>query len=195
MGRVRRAEPSDASGIGRVHVAAWRAAYRGKMPDSYLAGLDPAQSAEGWGRLLAEGPGGGRVMFGADPATVLVTEDDDGRIVGICSFGSERGTATEGAPARVGELMMINFEPASWGSGLARQTMAAALEELTAQGFEEAVLWVLDSNARARRFYEREGWAPDGGEKQDERLGFELHEVRYRRRLRREGSASGSPPP
>ena len=35
--RLRAASPGDAAAIAQVHVAAWHAAYRGLIPDSYLA--------------------------------------------------------------------------------------------------------------------------------------------------------------
>jgi hypothetical protein len=44
-------------------------------------------------------------------------------------------------------------------------------------------LWVLDANERARRFYERTGWAPDGADLTDDSRGFTIREVRYRRDL------------
>ena len=43
-----------------------------------------------------------------------------------------------------------------------------------------ATLYVLDDNPRARRFYEREGWALDGETKTGMVLGLEVAEVRYR---------------
>ncbi|MBV9093965.1 MAG: hypothetical protein JO132_08830 [Streptosporangiaceae bacterium] len=61
--------------------------------------------------------------------------------------------------------------------------MAAALERLAAAGFEQAILWVLDSNVRARRFYEAGGWSTDGAVKDDDSRGFRMTEVRYRRPL------------
>jgi len=54
----------------------------------------------------------------------------------------------------------------------------AALRE---SGYREVILWVLEDNPRARRFYEREGWALDGGRKEDEFLGVQVTEVRYRK--------------
>jgi hypothetical protein len=51
---------------------------------------------------------------------------------------------------------------------------------LRATGFWCATLWALDSNDRARRFYRKAGWVPDGATKVDEREGFSLQEVRYR---------------
>ena len=55
--------------------------------------------------------------------------------------------------------------------------MQAALEELKALGFERALLWVLERNTRARRFYEKCGFSPDGASK-DSGLGDE-EEIRY----------------
>jgi hypothetical protein len=43
--------------------------------------------------------------------------------------------------------------------------LRASERELRSLGFDHAVLWVLDQNTRARRFYEREGWMADGGVK------------------------------
>jgi hypothetical protein len=51
---------------------------------------------------------------------------------------------------------------------------------LRADGFEEAVLWVLDDNPRARRFYELAGWRLNGAVKEDTFLDTPVREVRYR---------------
>jgi Acetyltransferase (GNAT) family. len=61
--------------------------------------------------------------------------------------------------------------------------MAEATRLLTDSGCREAILWVLESNQRARRFYEAAGWRADGGHKIDESYGFPMSLVRYRRRL------------
>jgi RimJ/RimL family protein N-acetyltransferase len=42
---------------------------------------------------------------------------------------------------------------------------------------------VLEANPRARRFYERAGWRPDGARKHYERWGVTAPEIRYRKRL------------
>ena len=57
--------------------------------------------------------------------------------------------------------------------------MAHAVAQLRAMGFREAVLWVLDTNQRARRFYEVAGWHLDGGTKHQLWRGAEFDEVRY----------------
>lgn len=58
--------------------------------------------------------------------------------------------------------------------------MAAVLAALRANGFTTASLWVLEDNPRARRFYEREGWRPDGGRREEEFFGVPTTEVSYR---------------
>jgi hypothetical protein len=50
-------------------------------------------------------------------------------------------------------------------------------------GFGEAVLWVLAGNDRAERFYRADGWALDGGRRQEEVWGVSAEELRYRRAL------------
>lgn len=53
---VRDAVLGDATDIGRVHVAAWRAAYRGIMAPAFLASLDPTERSEDWAAALEANP-------------------------------------------------------------------------------------------------------------------------------------------
>jgi GNAT superfamily N-acetyltransferase len=48
--------------------------------------------------------------------------------------------------------------PDAWGTGVASTLLHAMVEWLTQRGASSASLWVAADNARARRFYEREGW-------------------------------------
>lgn len=171
---VRPATVDDADDIGRVHVRAWQAAYRGLIDDDHLDGLSvPARQAQWRQRLLA----------GLD-STVLVAEDPtDGHVCGWVAVGEVRPPVVDGLPDGTGELWAINLEPEAWGRGIGAALLAAGTDELARQSNRHAVLWVLEGNARARRFYEREGWAFDGATKVDDREGLALHELRYRRRL------------
>ncbi|GAA3347649.1 hypothetical protein GCM10020358_63200 [Amorphoplanes nipponensis] len=58
----------------------------------------------------------------------------------------------------VAELYAIHADPAYVGAGVGRALMLDALPALARLG-DRAVLWVLTANTRARRFYERGGWA------------------------------------
>lgn len=170
---VRLAEPADAAALGRVHVRAWQATYRGMMPDDFLDGLDSTERGEMWARaLVAPGPGGSRLVIcphaGADP-------------VGFALVGRVRASGSD--ESELGELYAINLDPDNWGRGLGRTLLAAATEELSRLGFSEAVLWVATGNTRARAFYEAAGWSADGTERTDDSLGPPVEEVRYRRSL------------
>jgi len=68
-------------------------------------------------------------------------------------------------------IYAIYLVPAAWDQGIGRQLMTAPLGRLGEAGYDQATLWVLDSNARARRFYEAGGWHADGAAKQDESFG------------------------
>jgi GNAT superfamily N-acetyltransferase len=59
-------------------------------------------------------------------------------------------------------LDALYVRPGAWRSGLAGRLHDAAVEALVAAGVDRARLWVLEENHRARRFYERRAWAPDG---------------------------------
>ena len=87
----------------------------------------------------------------------------------------------------VGELYAIYVEPSSWSTGAGRALIERAEQEL-AERYDQATLWVLEDNPRARGFYERAGWTSDGGRKAEERLGVRAPEVRYRKRLSRSRS-------
>jgi len=165
---IRAAAPADAAEISRVHIATWQAAYRGQVGDAFLDGL--AERLDGridwWRRRIAAG------------ASVLVTEDT-GRVTGFAGFGR----AEPPSDPDLGEVYAIYVDAPQWDRGHGRMLMATALDALRADGFAAAVLWVLETNARARRFYERGGWAADGGTKTENIGGEQLEEVRYRRAL------------
>ncbi len=174
---IRPATVADTEGIGLAHVRSWQSAYRGKMPQDYLDGLDPAVRAQTWRRITAE----------TEPSRggVLAAVADGGGIIGFASFGPSRDHDTE--PRRTGEVFAIYVDPDAWGTGTGRQLMAGAAAELARLGYTDAILWVLDTNDRARRFYALAGWAEDGASKTDASRGFDITKVRYRKMLSRCG--------
>ena len=85
-----------------------------------------------------------------------------------------------GRAGEVGELYALYVTPAWWSAGAGRALMGSVLAALEAERYRRVVLWVLADNARARRFYGRAGFAPDGGTNILTGLGGVL-EVRYSR--------------
>jgi GNAT superfamily N-acetyltransferase len=59
-------------------------------------------------------------------------------------------------------LWQLFVRPAWWGSGLAATLHGAFVEEAVGRGFRTARLNTPAAHARARRFYERNGWVVSG---------------------------------
>jgi ribosomal protein S18 acetylase RimI-like enzyme len=169
---IRAARAEDARQIAVVHVQSWQGAYRGLLPQAYLDDLEPGQRVARWERAIREADG-------ITAATLLA--DSGGNLLGFVSYSPARDP--DAHPDRTGEIGAIYLAPAAWGKGIGRKLMDAALDRLVSAGFSEATLWVLDSNARARRFYEAGGWSADGAQKRDEDRGFPVTQVRYRKPL------------
>jgi phosphoribosylanthranilate isomerase len=138
--RLRRGTPEDAEALAAAHVQAWLEAYGGQVPDEVLAGLDTRQRAAMWREGMA-----GRVV-------VRIAEQAGG-VVGLGSSGKQPDP-TLPFSGEIGALYVLRR---AQRQGIGRMLMAAMAQDLLAQGHASASLWVLESNARARRFYEALG--------------------------------------
>lgn len=161
---VRAATRADAEAIERIRVRGWQIGYRHLYPPEELDRLELDWSH--WRRRIERPPAGW---------TTLVAEGR-GRILGFVSIGPSRDKP------EVGEVYAIYVDPDEWCRGAGRALLERA-EERLAEAYREAMLWVLEDNPRARRFYEAAGWRTDGGRQAVQRLGVTPPEVRYRKRL------------
>jgi RimJ/RimL family protein N-acetyltransferase len=151
---IRDAAPDDADAIAQVHVSSWRWAYDGLLPASVLEGLSVDERATMWRQAVADPDPAARVFVAED-----ATDDAGRRLLGFASVGS---TTDEDAPAGTGELFAIYLVREIAGVGLGAELLGRAVEALRSAGLGRGTLWVLETNERARRFYERHGWAFDG---------------------------------
>lgn len=154
---LRLAIPGDEVAVARIHVRAWQAGYRGLLPVGYLDGLRAEDRAARYtfGRL--DGP----------RTTVAIAS---GAVVGFATISGA-------------ELSALHVDPDVWRNGVGRTLIERARADLAAAGVAEAHLWVLDGNARAQRFYERDGWTTDQLRRSDTVWGVVVDELEYRRRL------------
>jgi GNAT superfamily N-acetyltransferase len=161
---LRPAEPADAIAVAHMHVRSTQVAYRSLMPDDYLDHLRPEDRAERYDfthqdpRLpytivAAEGP----LILGL--ATTMPCRDED-----LPDYG---------------ELCALYVDPGQWGRGIGVALIAAARAHLAQRGFQHASLWLLEGNTRAARFYQIDGWTPDGEHKTDVVWGLTVKEIRY----------------
>jgi ribosomal protein S18 acetylase RimI-like enzyme len=92
----------------------------------------------------------------------------------------EQGTDGTLIPG-LAHLWMLFVRQPWWGSGLAQRLLALAVSEAADRGFESMRLVTPADQARARAFYEREGFVSDGIVTCEPMLGLGL--VEYRRAL------------
>ena len=157
---VRPGTPEDAEGVARVHVETWQAAYAHTLSQQQLAALSVEEAVERSRRW---------------PPTFVA--ERDGEIAGFVSVGAGRD------PGSDGELFAIYVHPRAWGTGTGRALIKAGEDELRRLGHQDAILWVLGDNPRARRFYELAGWTLDGAARPIEIFGVPVPEVRYEKHL------------
>jgi ribosomal protein S18 acetylase RimI-like enzyme len=163
----RSAAVADAGGIAAVHVRTWQVAYRGQVPGDYLDALSVPDRAERWRQLLGA----------LEPPEAVLVAEDEGAVVG---FASTLASRDEDAAHLTGELAALYVSPSCWDRGVGQELLGRAVAHLARAGFTTATLWVLETNARARRFYAAAGWSPDG-RGQLTRIGnADLAELRYR---------------
>ena len=157
MIEVRPAAPDDAIAVARVHVRAWQVGYHGLMPADYLASLRAEDRAARYTFGRADGP---RTTVGLH----------DGVVAG---FATTLGD----------ELCALNVDPDRWSAGVGRALIAHARGELAATGAREGRLWMLVGNARAERFYVRDGWRVTDVTRTATVWGIAVDEVELRRLL------------
>ena len=158
---LRPAGEDDLAGIGDLHYRSRASAYADIVSPAALTFGSPAALGEWWAE---------RFKWERETHRLTVAVDGD-RLAGFTYLGvsEEPGVA---------ELSAIHADPAYVGRGVGRALMIDALGALPRYG-ERAVLWVLEDNTRARRFYEHGGWRADG-ERRVEPIGDEpVTQLRY----------------
>lgn len=130
---IRPATVADAPRIAELWEAAWRDGHVGHIPDELLV----HRQSDSFVARTAE-------MIDRTHVAIV-----DGEIVGFVTLkGDELEQLFVDAPAR--------------GSGVARDLLADGARRLLEAGHARPWLAVVTGNARARHFYEREGWRDAG---------------------------------
>lgn len=155
---IRPATPADVEAISAIHISARQHAYADLLSPQALSVMAEGVTPQMWAMRLPAGWG--------------LVAVEDGTVVGFVYVCPN----PEGLPG-VGDLMALHVDPAHQGRGIGGRLHDAGLEILTRHGFSSFVLWVLEGNERAMRFYRRRGWKHDG-ERVEDVGGFFLRFVR-----------------
>ena len=142
--------------IAAVHVAAWRSAYPGILPDAYLARLSVPRQAVYYELAIRSGTG----VFVASAAGAEVPPGSGARVVGFTTAGRSRvGGEIAGRRLAEGEIETLYVLDDFRERGVGRRLLRAAAGHLAEAGCRSAFLWVLRENP-SRWFYARLGGQP-----------------------------------
>jgi GNAT superfamily N-acetyltransferase len=117
-----------------------------------------------------------------DAGTWCLLAEAEGRTAGHVAIhpARTREEPRELLPGLAHLWMLFVREP-WWGTGLAAELLARATAEAASRGYRAIRLFTPAAHARARAFYEREGWTVEGDRFFGRELDLDL--VEYRRPL------------
>ena len=164
--RFRTAEPADAPRIAPV-MAAGFATFRAFAP----AGWEPPSEA-----AFADGIA---VRLGHPGAWCRLAEDAAGVVAGYVALLPATDGRHPVPDPRLAHFWMLFVRAPWWGTGLAARLHADACAAAAERGYTAMRLFTPARQARARRFYEREGWTLSRDAELDPEIGFDV--VEYRR--------------
>lgn len=168
--RVREMTLDDCDRVSEIRIRGWQHAYQGLMPQPYLEALSAAEDA-----------GRRRTFFvRAGSEIVNLVADQDGEVVGWACHGPYRDGEFRTEDA---ELYAIYVDVKQFGAGVGQSLLRESVRRCADARHRRMLLWVLKGNDRARRFYERAGFAADGAEEPFDVDGVSVPEVRYVREL------------
>lgn len=164
---IRDGSAHDAAAVEAVHYASRDAAYRGRVPGWPVEEPDRAGRVQRWRKWLS------------DPGIISLIGEVNGKIVGFCTV---RPATDSGAdPKVVAEMPTLYIHPLWWRRGYGKALCDEALDRVSALGFKELTLWVVDTNTEAHDFYIAQGFRDDLRTKVDAGVrGETVHAYRYR---------------
>lgn len=150
--RIRPATLADAPALGRLHRECWLETYAGVLSDRFLAAASADSLADEWAGMLAAGSADATVPGSIVLVAELFDSSGQGEPVGFArSAPSDDPEAPR--PTKLDSLYTLGR---THGSGLGARLLDGVLDD------RPAYAWIVTANERARRFYEKHGFALDG---------------------------------
>ncbi len=141
--QIRTVQPGDAPVLAHIQTSSWRSAFKNIITDDDLGRLtDLGKVTAMYSRLLEEKKGHGYIG------------EVEGKAHCIAYWDKARDTDLSDCA----EIICIHSLPDNWRRGYGSQMMDRLLSDISAAGYEKAILWVFTENQRARAFYEAKGF-------------------------------------
>jgi ribosomal protein S18 acetylase RimI-like enzyme len=145
---IRQATTDDSLSIAKVHVASWQCAYKGILSEDYLCKLNVDISNNNFKKAISQ-----------NVETFFVAESND-TIIGFCAIGPTRDPIDN--ERITAEIYALYLFPEFFGKGIGKLLLENAEKYFYQKEHSQFVLWVLEKNEQARKFYEKSGFITDG---------------------------------
>jgi GNAT superfamily N-acetyltransferase len=161
---IRYANQDDADSLALIYSQSYQAAFKDIMPDNILENVFSVKKRkEGLLRELYEGV----------PVNIIMYDDD--KPIGILTYGKSKDESLDDSFVEIWRIYLLL---SCWGKNIGAELMNWAVTELHQKGYKKIILWVIEDNARARKFYEKMGFTHDGATRIIN-VGKELKDLRY----------------
>lgn len=167
MFRIRYANIKDARTLGEIHSKSWKVAYKGIVQDEILKNITVEKRQAYFEKALTENWEEDAIIFKDNDAVGLIC-------IGKCRDADKTDTC--------GEIWGIYLLPEYWNMGIGSELINWGINELSKRNFSKVILWVLEENINARKFYEKVGFKHDGTVKEIT-IGKKLVEYRYEKAI------------
>jgi GNAT superfamily N-acetyltransferase len=161
---IRKVKYGDESNLAYVQTESWKAAFKGILAEDVLKKCTDINKVTAmYKRLLEEKKGNGYIL------------EIDGKAHCIAYWDKTREKDMPG----VAEIICIHSLQSNWRKGYGSKMMDRLLDDITAAGHANVMLWVFVENERARKFYEAKGFVPT----EKTHPGFDSIEICYMKKL------------
>lgn len=165
---TRYANKEDADTLALINSKSFQQAFKGIIPDDFLKVKFSYERLKE--RLYKE-------LNEESTISCIIYKDD--LPVGMQTFGESDNKERDKSEIEIWRIYLL---PEYWGQNIGIEFISWGLKELKKKGCKKVVLWVVEQNARARKFYEKVGFTHDG-EIRIINPGREIKEYRYVKEL------------
>ena len=165
--KIIRAKKENAHEMALLHAISWEQAYSGIIPENIINDFTIEKREKIFSSAIS-----------SNPEEYYIFKVDD-NLAGIASLNKSH---EKNAPDYIGEIYSIYFHPKYWGTPATYYGLQFCVDRLKTLGFKTVTIWVLNDNIRAKKFYEKNGFIPDGNYQEME-LGKKLLEIRYSKNI------------
>ena len=135
---IRYYEQKDIEQVAKIITEDWKIAYKGIIDDEYLKNLDYKDKEKSI-----------REKYQKQKSIVL---DEEGIVKGYSRFGENRDEEKD-----LAELYALYVKADERGKKIGEKLLRKTADILSKRGYKGIVIWCLEKNKNARKFYEKMG--------------------------------------